>query len=211
MVDDKIHARSTGPYSLVTQQPLGGKAQFGGQRFGEMEVWALEAYGASYTLQEILTVKSDDIVGRVKTYEAIVKGENVPEPGVPESFKVLIKELQSLCLDVNVLSENNEIIEIKEDDDDVVATAKELGLDIGIDGPPPANVEERPAAPVESDLSEEDLDEEEDEEELDLDQLPDLELPEEKILEEISEEEVLAEIEDLDALDIVDGMDLDLD
>ena len=96
LVDDKIHARSTGPYSLVTQQPLGGKAQFGGQRFGEMEVWALEAYGAAYTLQEILTVKSDDIVGRVKTYEAIVKGENIPEPGIPESFKVLIKEMQSL-------------------------------------------------------------------------------------------------------------------
>jgi DNA-directed RNA polymerase subunit beta len=132
LVDDKIHARSTGPYSLVTQQPLGGKAQFGGQRFGEMEVWALEAYGAAYTLQEILTVKSDDIVGRVKTYEAIVKGENVPEPGVPESFKVLIKELQSLCLDVNILSEDNKIIEIKEDDDDVVETAKELDLDIGL-------------------------------------------------------------------------------
>ena len=107
LVDDKIHARSTGPYSLVTQQPLGGKAQFGGQRFGEMEVWALEAYGAAYTLQEILTVKSDDIVGRVKTYEAIVKGHNVPQPGVPESFKVLIKELQSLCLDIQVLDENN--------------------------------------------------------------------------------------------------------
>ena len=104
MVDDKLHARSTGPYSLVTQQPLGGKAQFGGQRFGEMEVWALEAYGAAYTLQEILTVKSDDVVGRVKTYEAIVKGENVPEPGVPESFKVLIKELQSLGMDVKMLS-----------------------------------------------------------------------------------------------------------
>ncbi len=104
LVDDKIHARSTGPYSLVTQQPLGGKAQFGGQRFGEMEVWALEAYGAAYTLQELLTVKSDDVVGRVKTYEAIVKGENVPEPGVPESFKVLIKELQSLALDVRVLT-----------------------------------------------------------------------------------------------------------
>ena len=103
LVDDKIHARSTGPYSLVTQQPLGGKAQFGGQRFGEMEVWALEAYGAAYTLQEILTVKSDDVVGRVKTYEAIVKGENIPEPGIPESFKVLIKELQALCLDVKVL------------------------------------------------------------------------------------------------------------
>ena len=130
LVDDKIHARSTGPYSLVTQQPLGGKAQFGGQRFGEMEVWALEAYGASYTLQEILTVKSDDVVGRVKTYEAIVKGENVPEPGVPESFKVLIKELQSLCLDVKVLSENNEEIEIRELDDDISETAKELGLDI---------------------------------------------------------------------------------
>ena len=103
MVDDKLHARSTGPYSLVTQQPLGGKAQFGGQRFGEMEVWALEAYGAAYTLQEILTVKSDDVVGRVKTYEAIVKGESVPQPGVPESFKVLIKELQSLGLDVKML------------------------------------------------------------------------------------------------------------
>ena len=114
LVDDKIHARSTGPYSLVTQQPLGGKAQFGGQRFGEMEVWALEAYGAAYTLQEILTVKSDDIVGRVKTYEAIVKGENIPEPGIPESFKVLIKEMQSLCLDVKVLTEDNEEIKIKE-------------------------------------------------------------------------------------------------
>lgn len=114
LVDDKIHARSTGPYSLVTQQPLGGKAQFGGQRFGEMEVWALEAYGASHTLQEILTVKSDDVVGRVKTYEAIVKGENVPEPGVPESFKVLVKELQSLGLDVRLYSENNEELELKE-------------------------------------------------------------------------------------------------
>ena len=130
LVDDKIHARSTGPYSLVTQQPLGGKAQFGGQRFGEMEVWALMAYGAAYTLQEILTVKSDDVVGRVKTYEAIVKGENVPEPGVPESFKVLIKELQSLGLDVKVLSEENEEIEIKEDDDDVGESAQELGLDV---------------------------------------------------------------------------------
>ena len=114
LVDDKIHARSTGPYSLVTQQPLGGKAQFGGQRFGEMEVWALEAYGASYTLQEILTVKSDDVVGRVKTYEAIIKGENVPEPGIPESFKVLLKELQSLGLDVRVLREDNTEVEIME-------------------------------------------------------------------------------------------------
>ena len=118
LVDDKIHARSTGPYSLVTQQPLGGKAQFGGQRFGEMEVWALEAYGASYTLQEILTVKSDDVVGRVKTYEAIIKGENIPKPGIPESFKVLLKELQSLALDVRVLGENGEEIELKENLDD---------------------------------------------------------------------------------------------
>ena len=118
LVDDKIHARSTGPYSLVTQQPLGGKAQFGGQRFGEMEVWALEAYGAAYTLQEILTVKSDDVTGRVKTYEAIVKGHNVPKPGVPESFKVLIKELQSLCLDVRVLDAKGEEIELKDDEED---------------------------------------------------------------------------------------------
>ena len=118
MVDDKLHARSTGPYSLVTQQPLGGKAQFGGQRFGEMEVWALEAYGAAYTLQEILTVKSDDVVGRVKTYEAIVKGENVPEPGVPESFKVLIKELQSLGLDVKMLSGDEEEIEMRDSEDE---------------------------------------------------------------------------------------------
>ena len=117
LVDDKIHARSTGPYSLVTQQPLGGKAQFGGQRFGEMEVWALEAYGASYTLQEILTVKSDDVIGRVKTYEAIIKGDNIPEPGIPESFKVLLKELQSLGLDVRVLSEDGEEVHIMETSD----------------------------------------------------------------------------------------------
>jgi DNA-directed RNA polymerase subunit beta len=130
MVDDKIHARSTGPYSLVTQQPLGGKAQFGGQRFGEMEVWALEAYGAAYTLQEILTVKSDDVVGRVKTYESIVKGENVPEPGVPESFKVLIKELQSLGMDVKILSENEEEIEMKETDDEDDGTGDKLNLNL---------------------------------------------------------------------------------
>ena len=117
LVDDKIHARSTGPYALVTQQPLGGKAQFGGQRFGEMEVWALEAYGASYTLQEILTVKSDDVVGRVKTYEAIIKGENIPEPGIPESFKVLLKELQSLGLDVRVLRDNGEEVDMSENID----------------------------------------------------------------------------------------------
>ena len=117
LVDDKIHARSTGPYSLVTQQPLGGKAQFGGQRFGEMEVWALEAYGASYTLQEIMTVKSDDVIGRVKTYEAIIKGDNIPEPGIPESFKVLLKELQSLGLDVRVLRDDNTEVEIMETSD----------------------------------------------------------------------------------------------
>ncbi len=135
LVDDKIHARSTGPYSMVTQQPLGGKAQFGGQRFGEMEVWALEAYGAAYTLQEILTIKSDDVVGRVKTYEAIVKGQNVPKPGVPESFKVLIKELQSLCLDVKVLDENDDEIDLKQDFDDegsdfVPADAGEIVNDV---------------------------------------------------------------------------------
>ncbi|EKP94840.1 DNA-directed RNA polymerase subunit beta [Thermaerobacter subterraneus] len=130
LVDDKIHARSTGPYSLVTQQPLGGKAQFGGQRFGEMEVWALEAYGAAYTLQELLTVKSDDVVGRVKTYEAIVKGENVPEPGVPESFKVLIKEMQSLGLDVKILSEDNREIVLREDEE-AADTGGELDLDLG--------------------------------------------------------------------------------
>lgn len=130
LVDDKIHARSTGPYSLVTQQPLGGKAQFGGQRFGEMEVWALEAYGASYSLQEMLTVKSDDVVGRVKTYEAIVKGENVPEPGIPESFKVLIKEMQSLGLDAKIFTEDEEELQIAEDEDDFNDTAKKLGLDM---------------------------------------------------------------------------------
>jgi DNA-directed RNA polymerase subunit beta len=141
LVDDKIHARSTGPYSLVTQQPLGGKAQFGGQRFGEMEVWALEAYGAAYTLQEILTVKSDDVVGRVKTYEAIVKGENIPEPGVPESFKVLIKELQALCLNVKVLNDSKEEVKLKE------AVEEELEvLEVNIEGTedfvPPAPSEE---------------------------------------------------------------------
>ncbi|HQL37221.1 MAG TPA: hypothetical protein PLG67_11575, partial [Bacillota bacterium] len=129
LVDDKIHARSTGPYSLVTQQPLGGKAQFGGQRFGEMEVWALEAYGSAHTLQEILTVKSDDVVGRVKTYESVVKGENIPEPGVPESFKVLIKELQSLALDVKVLTEEHEEITIRES---VEEDVEDLGTDMEV-------------------------------------------------------------------------------
>ncbi|NLC39245.1 MAG: DNA-directed RNA polymerase subunit beta, partial [Clostridia bacterium] len=180
LVDDKIHARSTGPYSLVTQQPLGGKAQFGGQRFGEMEVWALEAYGSSYTLQEILTVKSDDVVGRVKTYEAIVKGENVPEPGVPESFKVLVKELQSLGLDVKVLSEKDTEIEIKEEEDDIGETAKELGIDL----------EDR------SPESESDVEEEEEKDDSDLLDLEDLVLEEDD--DELSEITVDDVAEDVD-------------
>ena len=151
LVDDKIHARSTGPYSLVTQQPLGGKAQFGGQRFGEMEVWALEAYGAAYTLQEILTVKSDDVVGRVKTYEAIVKGENVPEPGVPESFKVLIKELQSIGLDIKVLNEDDEEISLQDEDDDDIPENPE-NADFVTDVP--AQTPAAPAAPEEEAYSE---------------------------------------------------------
>ena len=130
LVDDKIHARSTGPYSMITQQPLGGKAQFGGQRFGEMEVWALEAYGAAYALQELLTIKSDDVLGRVKVYEAIVKGENIPEPGIPESFKVLVKEMQSLCLNVEVLSKDGQSIEMRDTDDEIFRTAEELGIDL---------------------------------------------------------------------------------
>jgi DNA-directed RNA polymerase subunit beta len=131
LVDDKIHARSTGPYSMITQQPLGGKAQFGGQRFGEMECWAMQAYGAAYTLQELLTIKSDDIVGRVKVYEAIVKGENIPEPGIPESFKVLLKELQALCLNVEVLSSDGMTIEMRDtDDDDLERAAANLGINL---------------------------------------------------------------------------------
>ncbi len=146
LVDDKIHARSTGPYSLVTQQPLGGKAQFGGQRFGEMEVWALEAYGAAYTLQELLTVKSDDVLGRVKAYEAIVKGENIPEPGIPESFKVLVKEMQSLGLNVEVLTDEGHEIELTEGDEDIFKTAAELGIDLrGELSTPPAKKTEAPA------------------------------------------------------------------
>jgi DNA-directed RNA polymerase subunit beta len=191
LVDDKIHARSTGPYSLVTQQPLGGKAQFGGQRFGEMEVWALEAYGAAYTLQEILTVKSDDVVGRVKTYEAIVKGENVPEPGVPESFKVLIKELQSLGLDVKVLSEEDEEIEIKEEEEDISETAKELGIDtLGKDG---EGNNKRDGAEDTEDVDETDVD---DDEEVDL--------------EEVDLEEEDLEL-DLDSLNILDTEEKDFD
>jgi len=183
LVDDKIHARSTGPYSLVTQQPLGGKAQFGGQRFGEMEVWALEAYGAAYTLQEMLTVKSDDVVGRVKAYEAIVKGENIPEPGVPESFKVLVKELQSLGLDIRLYSEDNEELELQEHIDegidyeeaklgDSVLQASELedgyieetedGEDLGVDEDDDSLFEELDEDDTEalfdSDLAEDNLD-----------------------------------------------------
>lgn len=157
LVDDKIHARSTGPYSLVTQQPLGGKAQFGGQRFGEMEVWALEAYGAAHTLQEILTVKSDDVVGRVKTYESIVKGENIPEPGVPESFKVLIKELQALCLDVKVLNDENEEIKLKE-------SVEDIDLEVNIEG-----TEEGTNIVTSEELKDQEMIEEEPEEEMELD------------------------------------------
>ncbi|HOC08655.1 MAG TPA: DNA-directed RNA polymerase subunit beta [Bacillota bacterium] len=191
LVDDKIHARSTGPYSLVTQQPLGGKAQFGGQRFGEMEVWALEAYGAAHTLQEILTVKSDDVVGRVKTYESIVKGENIPEPGVPESFKVLIKELQSLALDVKVLSEENEEIALKELDDDE-DEMEELSV----------NIEGREDEP--EDVSYDgklDEDDEEFEDELNLDDLQPLDD------EELEIDDSLFEDEDFEDEDEEDGLD----
>ena len=146
LVDDKIHARSTGPYSMITQQPLGGKAQFGGQRFGEMECWAMQAYGAAYALQELLTIKSDDILGRVKVYEAIVKGENIPEPGIPESFKVLLKELQSLCLNVEVLSSDGVAIEMRDTDDDVFRAAEELGIDLS--RREPSSVEEVWSHPV---------------------------------------------------------------
>jgi DNA-directed RNA polymerase subunit beta len=129
LVDDKIHARSTGPYSMITQQPLGGKAQFGGQRFGEMEVWALEAYGAAWALQELLTIKSDDVPGRVKVYEAIVKGENIPEPGIPESFKVLVKEMKSLCLNVEVLSSDGTEVELRDSEDDY-RSSEDFGIDL---------------------------------------------------------------------------------
>ena len=173
LVDDKIHARSTGPYSLVTQQPLGGKAQFGGQRFGEMEVWALEAYGAAHTLQEILTVKSDDVVGRVKTYEAIVKGENIPEPGIPESFKVLMKELQALCLDVKVLNENNQEITLKEESDDVEELEVNIeGTEDFVPPQPEVQVDNETTEDIESDGDEE-LEEEIDYDNLQLDEFQD--------------------------------------
>ena len=186
LVDDKIHARSTGPYSLVTQQPLGGKAQFGGQRFGEMEVWALEAYGASYTLQEILTVKSDDVVGRVKTYEAIVKGENIPEPGVPESFKVLIKELQSIGLDIKVLSEDAQEIVIQDDEEDINETAKELDIDVA--GVAPAGSEEMEG---EMESGEDSYDED----------MEDTDLDNEISDEDISDEDIIAELGNMEDID----------
>jgi DNA-directed RNA polymerase subunit beta len=157
LVDDKIHARSTGPYSLVTQQPLGGKAQFGGQRFGEMEVWALEAYGAAYTLQEMLTIKSDDTVGRVKAYEAIVKGENIAEPSIPESFKVLLKEMQSLSLDVNVLSDEGQTVQVREEDDELLRAAEELGIDLS---PGSLRATARPPTAEEAEEGQERIDEE---------------------------------------------------
>lgn len=199
LVDDKIHARSTGPYSLVTQQPLGGKAQFGGQRFGEMEVWALEAYGAAYTLQEILTVESDDVVGRVKTYEAIVKGENIPEPGVPESFKVLIKELQSLCLDVRVLSEEEQEIEIKETEEDISEMAKDLGLSVPADEPPIRTKKAR----REEDDQEPGLELDESDEELDEMEIEEMEL------EDGESEETLADVDDTELDE--ESLDIDLD
>jgi DNA-directed RNA polymerase subunit beta len=170
LVDDKIHARSTGPYSLVTQQPLGGKAQFGGQRFGEMEVWALEAYGAAYTLQEMLTIKSDDTVGRVKAYEAIVKGENIAEPSIPESFKVLLKEMQSLALDVNVVSEEGQRAEMRDEDDDLLRAAEELGIDLSgvrVDEEAPEGEAPPPEPDGEADDEAEDSEEAEDLDEAD--------------------------------------------
>ena len=155
LVADKIHARSTGPYSLVTQQPLGGKALFGGQRFGEMEVWALEAYGAAYTLQEMMTVKSDDVVGRVKAYEAIVKGENIPEAGVPESFKVLVKELQSIGLDIKVLDGDAKEVSIQDDDDDDDINARAKDLDLDVTGVDPTKESPAQAAPETADAFDE--------------------------------------------------------
>ena len=208
LIDEKIHARSTGPYSLVTQQPLGGKAQFGGQRFGEMEVWALEAYGASHTLQEILTVKSDDIVGRVKTYEAIVKGENIPEPGIPESFKVLIKELQSLVLDIKLLSEDKEEILLKEDEDDDsevdVNKAKKIIGDMGLDNIGNSNENEFDESEKSDesedfeDFDDEDFEDDEDNFKLEDDFMDDIKMDEDP------------EAEDLD-MDLEEDLDLDIE
>jgi len=188
LVDDKIHARSTGPYSLVTQQPLGGKAQFGGQRFGEMEVWALEAYGAAYTLQEILTIKSDDVVGRVKTYEAIVKGENVPEAGVPESFKVLVKELQSLGLDVRLYSDNDEELELKENIED--------GIDLNLEDKVPEEIveEELEEGYIEENIDEE-FNEEDDLEDIDDDDFFENDLADDNIM---NDEDILDDDENIE-------------
>ena len=195
LVDDKIHARSTGPYSLVTQQPLGGKAQFGGQRFGEMEVWALEAYGAAYTLQEMLTIKSDDTVGRVKAYEAIVKGENIAEPSIPESFKVLLKEMQSLALDVNVVSEEGERAEMREEDDDLLRAAEELGIDLSgvraTDGAADEAVEE-----VEDAANAEDAGETVEASEAEAEAEPETEDPDLEPVEALEEEEEFSSDED---------------
>jgi DNA-directed RNA polymerase subunit beta len=212
LVDDKIHARSTGPYSLVTQQPLGGKAQFGGQRFGEMEVWALEAYGAAYTLQEMLTIKSDDTVGRVKAYEAIVKGENIAEPSIPESFKVLLKEMQSLALDVNVVSEEGQRAEMRDEDDDLLRAAEELGIDLsGVraeDEPqgeaPPADTEA--AEEQDEDAESAEPDEEPDEAEGDEDEGED-EDDSEVDLDDVTAAGVLGAEDSLDDL----GIELDLE
>ena len=208
LVDDKIHARSTGPYSLVTQQPLGGKAQFGGQRFGEMEVWALEAYGAAYTLQEILTVKSDDVVGRVKAYESIVKGENIPEPGIPESFKVLIKELQSIGLDIKVLSEDAKEITIRdEDDDDIGEKAKNLDLDVDGVNPEP----EEPKETDETDSYDSD-DDDGDISDLDIsdDDISDVDISDDDLLNvDISDDDIIADLDDMSDFDL--NVDVDVD
>ena len=192
LVDDKIHARSTGPYSLVTQQPLGGKAQFGGQRFGEMEVWALEAYGAAHTLQEILTVKSDDVVGRVKTYESIVKGENVPEPGVPESFKVLVKELQSLGLDVRLYSSDDKELELKEN------------IDEGIEYNP--EKERQKNILLEEELAENYIEEDEDNDDVELLETEDADALFESVLDD--EDEMLLEDTDLGADNLMNDNDI---
>ncbi len=194
LVDDKIHARSTGPYSLVTQQPLGGKAQFGGQRFGEMEVWALEAYGAAYTLQEMLTVKSDDTVGRVKAYEAIVKGENIPEPSIPESFKVLLKEMQSLALDVNVVSEEGGSAELRDEDDDLLRAAEELGIDLSgvrvgdAEAEPEADEDTEEPAEIDADAAEAAIDGEPGAD----DEALSVETDDELVIEDITDDEVEA-------------------
>jgi len=207
LVDDKIHARSTGPYSLVTQQPLGGKAQFGGQRFGEMEVWALEAYGAAHTLQEILTVKSDDVTGRVKTYEAIVKGENIPEPGIPESFKVLVKELQSLALDIKIITSDQnevEIVDTMDNEEDYPVVKDNIG-DIkyveGSEGMSEINVQDDAAIIDQID---------------DIDIIDDINIIDEvndtddiDDTDDINDIEDIEDIEDID--DIEDADDLDLD